>query len=296
MMKYSTPLFQMKVLVDGKPIQEYHKDDRTYVEGRKGSRFSLELTNLTPRRILAHPTVDGLSVMNGKEASRNDNTEGYVLMPHQTLKIPGWRLDNDTVADFFFAGGGGSYAEKTGKPRNRGVIGCAVWEQKEVPVFMGFMHETDPGPYPESSGEWHPSEELTTSRFAAETPRDMPVASSYCSNEIHPDMASAENCSKGIRNEVKCGGRGLRDFMRQHRRTQQNLGTGFGDRSTHQVVEVSFSAATEEPVLVAAIYYDDYEGLRSKGLRLPRRRQSQPAMPDPFPKASGCKPPHGWRG
>lgn len=275
MMKYSTPLFQMKVLVDDKPIQEYHKDSRTYVEGRKGSRFSLELTNLTGRRILAHPTVDGLSVMTGKEASRNDNTDGYVLMPHQRLVIPGWRLNNETVADFFFAGGGGSYAEKSGKPRNRGVIGCAVWEQKQQPVFIGFMSTGDQGTYRDAApGEWDPS--FNDMAFDDEEP---------CSGGMQPSRCSMDNMksSRGAWNQVT--------------RSAQNLGAGFGDRSTHQVHEVTFSPASDEPVLIAAIYYDDYEGLRSKGLKLPKRqRHVRPSMPDPFPKSQGCKPPAGWRG
>jgi len=129
MIKVSTELFQLKVLVNNKPIQEYHKDGNTFVEGRKGSPFSLEMRNLIGRRILVHPAIDGLSAMDGKEASSSD-ARGYVLDPHCTYDIPGWRLTDDVVAQFYFAGEGESYAEKTGKGLEKGIIACAVWEER----------------------------------------------------------------------------------------------------------------------------------------------------------------------
>jgi len=129
-MKVSADLFQLKVLVNNRPVQEYHKDNHTFIEGRQGSNYALQLTNLTPRRLLVHPTVDGLSVMTGKEASRNDSSHGYVLEAYTAENIPGWRLDNNEVAKFVFAGAGESYAEKRGSGENKGVIACAVWEKK----------------------------------------------------------------------------------------------------------------------------------------------------------------------
>lgn len=132
-MKCTVPKFQLKVLVDEKPVQEYHKDDRVFVEGRKGSRFSLLVKNLCGNRILVHPTVDGLSAMNGKPASRHDNENGYVLPAYAEAVIPGWRLDDAEVAAFYFAGGGDSYAEREGMGENKGVIACAVWD--ELPHF-----------------------------------------------------------------------------------------------------------------------------------------------------------------
>jgi len=142
MMKMSIPVFQLKVVINEKPIQEYHKDELTFVEGRQGSNFELELRNLTPRRLLVHPTVDGLSAMNGKEASKNDSEHGYVLPPYCTTRIPGWRLSDKEVAAFFFAGEGKSYAEQKGGGRDKGVIACAVWEEK-VPEYRIYSSHMD---------------------------------------------------------------------------------------------------------------------------------------------------------
>jgi hypothetical protein len=70
MMKASSEVFRLQVLVNHKPIQEYRgPSNTTFVEGKEGSTFELELTNLTARRILVHPAVDGLSIMTGQSAS-----------------------------------------------------------------------------------------------------------------------------------------------------------------------------------------------------------------------------------
>lgn len=265
MMKTYAELFQLKILIDGKPIQEYHKDGRTFVEGRRGSNFELELKNLTCRRILVHPTVDGLSAMSGKEASRLDN-DGYVLHGFQTAVIPGWRLNDDEVAHFFFAGDGKSYAEKTGKGRDKGVIACAVWEEKVIVR-------------PE------------TCFFSSSAP---------CAGELNTEMNSATmEWMPSASHETKTSGsitRGARKRgMRMNKVATQNLGTGFGERTQHEVHTTTFDKATDEPVVVATIYYDDLKGLRARGINIQRQRKRN-RFPNPFPKDKGCTPPSGWRG
>ena len=48
----------------------------------------------------------------------------------------------------------------------------------------------------------------------------------------------------------------------------QNLGAGFGERTEHQVTSTHFDPATEEPLCVAVIYYDDLAGLRARGIKI----------------------------
>lgn len=121
-----------EVLVYGRPARQYNHDGFTYVEGRDGSEFTLRVSNNTGRRVLAVVTVDGLSVMNGRDGSYNSG--GYVLGPHSSVDIPGWRLNNDKVAGFFFTANHMAYASLMGKPTNVGVIGCAVFREKELSI------------------------------------------------------------------------------------------------------------------------------------------------------------------
>jgi len=74
----------------------------------------------------------------------------------------------------------------------------------------------------------------------------------------------------------------------------QNLGAGFGERTEHQVTSTHFDPATEEPLCVAVIYYDDLAGLRARGLKISDEQKTIGRLPNPFPKSDGCEPPAGW--
>ena len=135
--------YVMEVLVNGQPVKEYpHLDGKTYIEGRRGSEFTLRIKNNIAERVLAVISVDGLSVMDGKTASFASG--GYVLSPRNYIDIPGWRLDNREVARFFFSHLEASYAAQMDKPQNIGVIGCAIFREKvKVPdpfLFSDFIY------------------------------------------------------------------------------------------------------------------------------------------------------------
>ena len=74
----------------------------------------------------------------------------------------------------------------------------------------------------------------------------------------------------------------------------QNLGAGFGERTEHQVTSTPFDLATEEPLCVAVIYYDDLAGLRAQGIKISDEQKTIGRLPNPFPKSDGCEPPAGW--
>lgn len=276
MMKVSLPVFQLKVVINEKPIQEYHKDELTFVEGRQGSNFELDLVNLTPRRLLVHPTVDGLSCMDGKEASKNDSEHGYVLPPYCTTRIPGWRLNDSEVAAFFFAGEGKSYAEKKGGGRDKGVIACAVWEEKQ----------------PERKYRLYKRRDMNMCRGV--TPPSAfseDFHSCYHSEEVSGANPRPESANKGA------GGMGVNCCTGEEptAASVQNLGTGFGARAEHQVQSTHFEPATTEPTCVAVIYYDDVTGLKARGIKI-QGFECGRGLPNPFPKdrGEGCEPPCDW--
>jgi hypothetical protein len=127
-------ILDLQVRVHGKAVREFQHDGKIYIEGRKGSEFTLRFRNKTGKRLLAVPSVDGLSVMDGENASFNSG--GYILDPYEFMDVPGWRLDDESVAKFIFHKKGKSYAAKKGKPRNVGVIGVAAFLEKETSSFI----------------------------------------------------------------------------------------------------------------------------------------------------------------
>lgn len=132
--------YELHVQVHGAAVREYVHSSKTYIEGRRGSNFTLRITNNGSRKVLAIPTVDGLSVIDGKQGSFD--SPGYIIGPFSNVDIPGWRLNNREVAQFFFSASYESYAARMDTPNNIGVIGCAIFEEKQPP------HAISPHPYP----------------------------------------------------------------------------------------------------------------------------------------------------
>ncbi len=85
-------------------------------------------------RVLAVTSVDGVNVITGRTASPSQS--GYVLDPWGFLEIDGWRKSMDDVAAFYFTALPDSYAARTGRPDNVGVIGVALFRELSRPMPM----------------------------------------------------------------------------------------------------------------------------------------------------------------
>ncbi len=112
----------------GDPLEAIRFGERTYVIGQAGERYTLVLQNRSAHRFEAIATVDGLDVVNGQAGSLEHR--GYVLNPHATLEIEGFRQSANQVATFRFGRVADSYAAQTGTARNVGVIGVAFFSER----------------------------------------------------------------------------------------------------------------------------------------------------------------------
>jgi hypothetical protein len=103
-------------------------ENRLYVVGEPGHQYEVRLANRTGERLLAVTSVDGVNVINGKTA--DERQSGYVLDAGDRVNIEGWRKSLDEVATFYFTKPSKSYAARTGRPENVGVIGVAVFRER----------------------------------------------------------------------------------------------------------------------------------------------------------------------
>lgn len=115
----------------GRALPSWQHGGRRYVAGEPGVRYLVRVRNTTPRRLLAVVSVDGINVLSGETAAPDQR--GYVLAPWSTSQIDGWRKSLDEVAAFYFTELPDSYAARTHRPANVGVIGLAVFEAWEAP-------------------------------------------------------------------------------------------------------------------------------------------------------------------
>ena len=103
-----------------------------WIEGRPGHRYALRLQNLSGQRVLAVVSVDGVNVISGETAGTGQS--GYVLGPWQSMEVSGWRKSLSEVAGFHFTALPDSYAARTGRPGNVGVIGVAAFRERQPSV------------------------------------------------------------------------------------------------------------------------------------------------------------------
>jgi hypothetical protein len=129
-------LAQVSVIdrVSGERLEVYRHQGRLYVAGRPGAKYSITVRNDTGARVLTVVSVDGVNVVSGETAAPDQT--GYVLDRHEGVDIAGWRKSLNEVAAFVFTALPDSYAARTGRPDNVGVIGVAVFREKPTPPAL----------------------------------------------------------------------------------------------------------------------------------------------------------------
>ena len=112
----------------GRPLPVYWYEGRAYVVGRPGNEYQVIVRNRRGEDLLAVVSVDGVNVLSGETAGTAQG--GYVLAPWRRMDIRGWRKSLDEIAAFYFTSLGDSYAARTDRPQNVGVIGVALFQRK----------------------------------------------------------------------------------------------------------------------------------------------------------------------
>jgi hypothetical protein len=130
--------------MENRALPVYRHEGRHYVVGKPGNEYQIRVSNRTSGEILSVVSVDGINAVSGETA--NWNQTGYVLGPHHGFDIKGWRKSLERVAAFFFTEHQNSYAARTGRPDNVGVIGVAVFRKKAEPEAR--IGESPPRPEP----------------------------------------------------------------------------------------------------------------------------------------------------
>ena len=129
-MRYGS--FDLSVIVDGSPLEEYPHDGRIYIEALKGRSFTLRVSNPSSERVAVAISVDGRNVIDAKRTSAQGATK-WVLSPGQTIEIPGWQISGETARRFFFTDTAHSYASWLGDTANVGTIEAVLFREKQPP-------------------------------------------------------------------------------------------------------------------------------------------------------------------
>jgi hypothetical protein len=226
---------------DGQLLDALAKSAERYVVGMPGHEYAIRIHNDSGQRILAVTSVDGVNVVSGETASPEQS--GYVIEAGGSVEIAGWRRSLERTAAFYFTDLGDSYAARTGRPRNVGVIGVAVFHELQRPQPRMNFYRSAP---PEQARE----ERADAPAAAAPESRDA-AAAARAAGIVEPKTLTSK------------------------------LGTGFGRDEASPAQRVRFERATATPAETVSIQYDRRENLIAMGV-LPSPLYAQ-RTPDPFP-------------
>jgi len=227
---------------EGGVLPMYDFGGRRYVVGKPGNEYAIRVRNNGGERALAVMSVDGVNIITGDTASPAQS--GYVLGPSESADIAGWRTNMSRTSAFYFTTLPDSYAARTGRPDNVGVIGVAIFQEKRrvQPPIIGRL-ERDRSDAPQRSA-------AAGAGAAADAASPAPPAAAESRNE----QAQAK----------------------------QSLGTGYGRTENSSAQYTTFQRASETPIETIAIYYDSYQNLLAQGVPVASPPLAR-LTPDPFP-------------
>jgi hypothetical protein len=135
-------------LVDdgGRSFPAAQLDGRRYAIGRDGEAYRLGVENHSSTRLEVVASVDGLDVIDGDDAGFHKR--GYIVDAFSSVVIDGWRTSGQSVAAFRFSSVDDSYADRTGRPRNIGVVGAAFFREQSALDTGDLRRRHDADPFP----------------------------------------------------------------------------------------------------------------------------------------------------
>ena len=243
----------------GEQLSTWRHRGATWVAGRPGDRYAVRLTNRSPARVLVVLSVDGVNAVSGDTAAVGQT--GYVLAPYQSAEITGWRKSFSEAAAFYFTALPDSYAARTDRPDNVGVIGAAVFRER-VPQPVQRPFESQP---PVASRKYDDSERREPERRAqAQASGSLGAAADAAASE-RSNAAPAASPPMRERDLAKA----------------DKLGTGHGEREYSPTTQTAFERASSQPAEIVQVRYDSYANLVASGVI---DRAPTYAIPDPFPR------------
>src|SRR5215472_18756765 len=134
---------------ENRMLPVYWHEGRRYVVGKPGNEYAIRVRNDSGGRVLTVVSVDGVNVITGETASPAQS--GYVLGPGDNADIAGWRKNLSRTAAFYFTALPDSYAARTGRPDNVGVIGVATFRERVRPIALDQLRRKESVAEPRSA-------------------------------------------------------------------------------------------------------------------------------------------------
>lgn len=233
-----------------------------FVEGRHGERYALRLTNNSAQRVEAVVTVDGRDVVSGELGNYNKQ-RGYIIEPWGTVMVDGYRQSLDRVAAFRFSELGDSYTARRGTAEHAGVVGVAVFAERQRLKAKKRQPVATTPPYYEPGVD-----------YGGRTGEPFPEAAAADQERASSTRDGAFSPAPVPRNKI---------------------GTAYGESRTSVVHQTRFARRrSRRPDALMTVYYDSHEGLMARGV-VPGPYYEPEYQPQPFNGPYAAPPPPVWR-
>ncbi|CAN7373899.1 hypothetical protein [Acidovorax sp. LjRoot194] len=257
----------------GATLPVHYAKGEYWVAGRPGARYAVTVHNRSGERLLAVPSVDGVNVLSGETAAWDQR--GYVFSPYERYQITGWRKSSSEVAAFEFSSIANSYAGRTGRPANVGVIGVALFREQQ-PVAVPSI---TPEPY----------RQRREARDSAELQRSMPSAGALPPPPASPAAAASAAPAPAAEADSSAAApsalseRSANSVAKSMPAPSPRLGTAHGQRETSVVSHTTFTRLQDQPNEVISIRYDSRANLVASGVI--REQPARAPSPRAFPQS-----------
>lgn len=304
--------YEVDILVNDKPIKKYAHNGKTYIEAKPNQSYSIRIKNNSFTRVLAATSVDGLSVLSGKSEEVN-TSPGYVINGYNSLKIEGFRIDDNTVAQFKFDKKDKSYAASTNdnSEQNVGVLGIRIFTEKikPQPVVTEIHHYhnnwnwwNEPRYGPPYYPQWPNTPIIWGGNGSTGTLNNSAAFNSYNASSnasynccLNNSNGSIDDCDVSINNSSTghLEGKIVANNLSSNSPLRGfDTGTSMSTPKESKVIEVEFERGLLNGVF--DIYYASKESLIEMGV--PISNEKQVNFPTAFKSETKyCTPPKDWK-
>ncbi len=121
--------FEVEVLVEGRPLEQYLARQTRYVEAQRNAEYELRIRNPLPVRVAVAVAVDGLNSIDARRTS-SWSASKWVVAPYQTMTVSGWQMSAARARRFYFTSEPDSYAAKRGHTADIGNITAVFYREQ----------------------------------------------------------------------------------------------------------------------------------------------------------------------
>ena len=209
--------FEVQILVDGRPLDEYAARGTTYVEALAGAEYEVRIRNPLPYRVAVALSVDGLNSIDARHTTAW-NASKWVIEPYGTINISGWQMSSQRARRFYFTSERDSYGAKLGQTANLGVVSAVFFRElrpirvpvtppppRRYPIYEddGRVEKRSQAPSAGSSADNAGNASKSNGSTSAETLRRQQSPSAQPAQPLPDDEYAATGIGRSVQNDVR---------------------------------------------------------------------------------------------